>query len=508
MLFKHIDVINGKVIRKLIEKSATQHSKIKALYERYKQESQGTPILTRKYKIGDVEQKDKINNKLANDFVGEIVDMKVGFFCGVPISYTLDKTSYEVEQKETIPSKVKSLFQKDGEAKKTVLSNKYQQNLDIINNFNKRNSISDLDLETAKRETACGYTGRLLYIDLIDGKPAERIKLIDPWECIFVGESIEEPEYAIRYFDVISYNASGEEIKKSKAEVYSSSKIEYYEQNENKEYVFKGDISHVWGASPLFGFANNDERLGDCNKVLTLIDAYDRALSDINSELEQFRLAYLKVIGASIDDKEIKKAQKTGAFSLPGDGADIDFITKHLDDLINEHHLDRLEKNIYRFSATPNMNDISFGGNLTGVAMKYKFRPFEDKSQRSELKFKKSLRSQYEKLSKVWADRGIQIDPMDMDFIFTRNYPQNIPEEIQMLRDSKGIVSEETRFGLVSFIEDPEKEMEKLKDEEQENLDNFVARNEALKETSDNQSQDNQDQPEDETRNAISNQAK
>ena len=50
-----------------------------------KQTDKGVPILTRIYEIGGVKQKDKVNNKVANDFVGEIVDMKVGFFCGIPI---------------------------------------------------------------------------------------------------------------------------------------------------------------------------------------------------------------------------------------------------------------------------------------------------------------------------------------------------------------------------------------------------------------------------------------
>jgi SPP1 family phage portal protein len=152
------------------------------------------------------------------------------------------------------------------------------------------------------------------------------------------------------------------------------------------------------------------------------------------------------------------------------------------------------------------MNDQSFAGTITGVALKYKFRSFEDKCKRAELKFKKSLLSQYQRLCKVWSDRGIDIDPMGIDFIFTRNYPQNLVEEIQMLRDSKGIVSEATRFSLVSFIKDPEKEIEALKAEETENLDNFIARNEAMQANA--EKDEPEKEPEDNTKQAISNEAK
>lgn len=500
MLYNNIDTINGKIIKKLIEQSSGKHKRIKNLYERYKQTTEGVPILTRQYSIGGVKQEDKINNKVANDFVGEIVDMKVGFFCGIPVTYTLDKSKYQIEKKKNIVDKIKIAMGKDEETE-MITSPAYTEDLDIIKDFNKRNSIADLDMETAKRATICGYCGRLLYTD-IDGK--EKVKLVEPWECIFIGDSIDKPNATIRYFNVDVYNLNGEVTTTTRAEVYTSGTIEYYIKNSNGEYIEEGAaVTHYWGEPPLFGFANNDELMGDADKVLSIIDGYDRTFSDVDSEVEQFRLAYLAFLGASISKEVIKEAQQTGAFGLP-EGVDAKFLVKNLDDAIIEHHLDRAERNIYRFSATPNMNDIQFGGNITGVAMKYKFRPFEDKCRRSELKFKKSFRSQYDKLCKKWNDIGIKIDPLNMEFIFTRNYPQNLNEEATWLRDTKGIISEETRFSNVSFIENPEDEIEKLKAEEEENLDNFVERNERLAGTS---NQDGEENVNPENTNAIANKA-
>ena len=91
-----------------------------------------------------------------------------------------------------------------------------------------------------------------------------------------------------------------------------------------------------------------------------------------------------------------------------------------------------------------------------------------------------------------------------MEYIFTRNYPQNLQEEAAWLKDTKGIISEETRFSNVSFIENPEDEIEKLKMEEEENLDNFIERNERLGGVN---SEDKGDVNQENT-NAISNQAK
>jgi SPP1 family phage portal protein len=121
------------------------------------------------------------------------------------------------------------------------------------------------------------------------------------------------------------------------------------------------------------------------------------------------------------------------------------------------------------------MNDQSFAGDLSGVAMKYKFRSFEDKCKTAELKFKKSLMEQYKILCAVWSAQGITIDPMDIDFTFTRNYPQNLTEEIDFLTKAKGIITEETAFANVSFIENPKEEIEKLDEQKQEDMDQFLA---------------------------------
>ena len=380
-----------------------------------------------------------------------------------------------------------------------VLNSKYDKNIEYIKTWEKVNLIADMDLETTKRESICGYCGRLFYMDEEDGEPVIKMMLIEPWELIFVGNSIEESEEVIRYYQKRKFREDGTEYTEDWAEEYTKIQIITYLKNTEGKYIQQDVINHAFeGFVPLIGFANNDEMLGDAEKVITLIDGYDRGMSDVDSELEQMRLAYLKFINCTISGEEIEKARQTGAFNIPGEGADVAFIEKHLDDAIIEHHLDRIERNIYRFSATPNMNDVEFSGNVTGVAMKYKFRSFEDKCKVAELKYKKASNQQFKILCSIWKERGADIDYLDIDLQFTRNYPQNLVEEMQMLRDSKGIVSEETRFSLVSFIENPEDEIKKLEAEEQENLDRFIERNEALGVNKD----------EEENTNAYSNQAK
>ena len=429
MLIKTDEIITVENLKSIIDDCKDRHDFMYKLHLRYKTDPEGTPIKTREYMIDQVKQTGKINNHLNNDFFSEIVDTKIGFFVGVPIVYAVDEKSY-------------------GESEKAKID-------ESITDFNAINNVADLDSETAKRASIYGSCGRLMYIEEAEIKA----KIYEGYECIFLGDAISAPRQAIYYY-------REDDKKKTTAYLYDATNVTKCEMKDDEEkfIVIEAEKAHGFDICPLFGFANNDELLGDGEKVLELIDAYDRGLSDINNELEQFRLAYMVFCGATPKAEDIIAAMQTGAFHIPV-GSTLDFLTKDLNDAIIEHHLDRIEANIYRFSATPNMKDISFAGNLTGVAMAYKFRSFEYKCKTMELKFKSALSYQYKVMQYILNAKGIPLNYMDMDFTFVRNYPQNLLEESQILMTLKGLVSEKTRLGLMSFIDDPQAEIEAMQED-------------------------------------------
>ena len=92
----------------------------------------------------------------------------MGYLHGVPITYDLDE------------------------------SNKTNERLkEFITDFTIRNSIDDEDSEIGKMAAICGYGARLTYIDT---NGDIRVKNIDPFNVVLVGESITEPTYSLRYF--------------------------------------------------------------------------------------------------------------------------------------------------------------------------------------------------------------------------------------------------------------------------------------------------------------------
>lgn len=69
---------------------------------------------------------------------------------------------------------------------------------------------------------------------------------------------------------------------------------------------------------PMIGIPNNSELMGDAERVLSLIDGYDNTISDANSEIEDFRMAYMKVSGASIEPEELEAARQQGSVQPSG----------------------------------------------------------------------------------------------------------------------------------------------------------------------------------------------
>ncbi len=433
-ILKQLMALNGQatseIIKDLIADHAPKREKVLSLYNRYKTDD--LPILNREF-----EDPGKINRKLNNSFDSEIVDTKVGYFIGNPISYQVDDVQQGSEKVDA-----------------------------TLADFSLRNSIDDLDSETVKMATICGYGARLLYIDR-DG--LERVMNVNPWEVILVYDrSINEPQFALRYYDV-TIKEGKEEKTRTRVEWYDDTTVTYYLEDDSGDFVL--DISepvnpqpHLFDLVPVIVFPNNEEQQGDAEKALNLIDAYDRTLSDVNSEIEQFRLAYMAFYGYDPDEETLARARQTGAFGLDekSEGVGIEFITKTMNDTAIENHLNRLEGNIMRFGKTVNMTDENFSQNLSGVAIRYKLMALETKCITLERKMTAALRQQFRVLATAWAKKGIPADYINIFFQFKRNLPVNLLDEAQTTAQLRGQVSERTRLSQLSFVDDVEWEMEEM----------------------------------------------
>lgn len=426
--------ITPELIKMLVDDFAPIAEHRKALYDRYTMDE--APILDR-----EVEDGTKVNNKIANDFAGEIVDQKIGYALGNAIKYNVDKNAYGDD------------------------SEKFQEHQGEINRFVVRNAMNDKDIELGKMASICGVAGREIYVDK---EGVERVVNLNPWEVLFITNSDDEVKYALRV---------RQELRMVNDKLTDLQCVDFYDDEKTTYFIEKSDKDgrsfvadneketnpekHVFDYTPIIKIVNNEEEMGDFERVLTLIDGYDRTMSDVNSEIEQFRMAYMYFKGVEVDEETISKAKSAGGFSIPEDG-EIGFITKNMSDVYVKNHLDNLERNINRFAKHVNMSDKDFGGGDSSLANKYKLSALEMKSGVLEVKMKTALLRQFEILTSAWAKKGNDIDYLNLQFLFTRNLPVNILEEADQSVKLKGLVSERTRLSLLSSVNDVDMEIEQM----------------------------------------------
>ena len=173
---------DDEVMNRIIDRHTLNREYTKKLYERYKCYEDAVPIFSRRPRfddnIADSEGNkiEPLNNKINNDFFGEINDIMIGYFAGKAASYSYSSDDDAIEQ--------------------TGGDGAVDEARNELSSFITRNNFYDLNQEVTKYASVCGYAGRLFYIDR-EGK--ERCMVVPPYEAIaLTRDKVQEPNYAVR----------------------------------------------------------------------------------------------------------------------------------------------------------------------------------------------------------------------------------------------------------------------------------------------------------------------
>lgn len=413
-----IKEINNDLIKKILD----MHNQNAARYQKLKNYYLGQHDILNRTMV-DIS---KPNNKLVNNYPSYIVDVMQGYFVGEPIRYSSTNEEYM--------RKIQDIFDYNDE--------------------------QDENSELAKMAGIFGHCYELLYIDEDNNI---RFNQLSPEECILVYNTTidPEPKIAIRFYDVSDGTNTVTNL-----EVYTEDMVYYYVRK-NGDLTLIEKREHYFGGVPIIEFPNNNERIGDFEKVITLIDAYDKVQSDTLNDLEYFADAYLKIKNMSGTTQEDIKAMKNNRVILVEGDGDADWLIKNMNDTVIENFKKRLQQDIHRFSKVPNLTDEEFAGNLSGVALKYKLWGMEQAAAAKERKFKRALQRRIELITNILNIKGGNYDWRDIQIIFTRNIPQNVVEIAQMINSLRGLLSNETLISQLPFVEDPKYEIEKINEEQE-----------------------------------------
>lgn len=405
------------ILAEYIEKHKRQVTeRYKGLYDAYKSDHE---ILHQKEKPAY-----KPDNRIVVNFPKYIVDTMNGFFVGNPIKIVADDENVS----------------------------EYVEYLDKFN---------DQDDNNAELSKICSIFGRGYEMYYADEEAELCITYLNPMESFMIYDEsiVERPLYFVRrYTD--SNNVEWGSISNSYG-------VRNFKIEGGIRFLENDWQPHYFDGVPATEYIENEERQGIFESVLTMVNAYNKAVSEKANDVDYFADAYLKILGAQIDDEDVKFIRDTRILNLSGEDAEkiiAEFMDKPSSDTTQENLLERLERLIFQISMVANISDENFGAS-TGIAMKYKLQAMSNLEKTKERKFTSGMNRRYKLLfshprSRVQKDAWIQLE-----YRFTPNIPANLLEEAQIAAQMEGITSHETQLKVLSIVDNVQDELDLIEEE-------------------------------------------
>lgn len=372
----------------------------------------------------------KPDNRIAVNFAKYIVDTMNGYFIGNPIKITVDGGEETIE--------------------------KYIEFLDQYN---------DQDDNNAELSKICSIYGKgyEMYYNDEDGNVG--IIYLDPTEAFMIYDDsvLKRERYFVRLYRDEDNVLHGSVSDQEKVRWFTiKGKIVWNEQEQ----------LHYFNGVPATEYRENKECQGIFEPVMSIINAFNKAISEKANDVDYFADAYLKIIGTLLDEDELKHIRSDRVINFDGDGESVivDFLQKPNGDTTQENLLDRLQNLIFLIAMVANISDENFGTS-SGIAMAYKLQGMSNLRKTKERKFTSGMNRRYKLIFSNPGNAMKKDDWVKLHYKFTPNVPANLLEESQIAQNLSGVVSQETQLGVLSVVDNPKTEIERIDKEEEKPRD-------------------------------------
>lgn len=389
LLESQVDEITATIVYDLITDKGATDDLYKKLYSEYKG---AVPILDRlkPESIPDYKALNKIPSGLRGVFVLQ------------GATYTLGKTS--------------------------KVSSPDDKTLEKVLEFRKKNLLHASDIALLTMGCVCGQSGRLLFFD----KQANlRVKNFKSWEYLVVKDATTNlSQYGLHYYEVTE-KIGKKEKKYIHAELYDSTKIQYYmlEGGTAKKNPAKPDQKHGFEYVPIVEYVN-DKTQGDFQEERPQIDAYDLLLSIEQDELEDLRTSYMVFSGAKPTPEQMEEAKFTGAFGSDDPEFKVAYLEKVANAERTKSQLERLRKDAFTSANRVDMRDDKSTAK-SGYARILELQTLEDDCSLKRIEMQKVSTNMYEILASGFKKTG---DSIEWETIVTE-YMNNLPIDLTYYAD-------------------------------------------------------------------------
>ena len=379
-----------------------------------------------KYRINELPRKEsyKPDNRIPVNFAKYLTDTFNGFFIGNPIKTTSDDEEVSA----------------------------YVEFLDQYN---------DQDNNNAELAKICSIYGSGYEMYYVDDSGNVAITYLDPMRAFMIyDESIEaRPLYFIQFY------TDSEGVERGS---WSDGQIVqrfyrnagYRWEDEYKEHGFDG--------VPATEYVENEEDMSLFESALPLIDAYNKAISEKANDVDYFADAYLKILGAKLEEEDLIALRRNRLINFSGEDTDklvVDFLQKPNADATQENLLATLERLIYQTSMVANISDENFGTS-SGIALKYKLLNMTNLAKVKERKFTSGMNRRYRLIFSNPVNQMSEDAWVSIKYQFTPNLPANLLEEAQIAAQLAGITSRETQLKVISAVDNVQEEIDRIESEQ------------------------------------------
>ncbi len=403
--------ITAEVVQEFIKRHKERLPRYKRLGDLY---TGNHPILAE-----DEKSDYKPDNRLVANHAKYITDTYNGFFISIPVKVTSDDAETD----------------------------------DFIQAFRQRNFSADQEAELSKLASIYGHGYEYIYQD----EESETCTIvINPKNAFIVYDTSikHDPVFGVYY---------GEDG----GLLCTDTVIQEFNIDDDEVVFAEEEQEHHYGGVPIIEYIENEERIGTFETAETLINAFNKALSEKKNDVDYFSDAYLTILGAELDETTIKQLRDNRIINLFGQGTEkviVEFLEKPSADDTQEHLLDRLSDLIYQMAMVANISDEAFG-HASGISLEYKLLPMRNLALTKERKFSAAMQRKYKMVFKLPTNGSNPNIWQQLKYTFTQNIPEDIKSEAETAQILQGIVSDETMLSTLSFVDNPKDEIDRRTNE-------------------------------------------
>lgn len=397
------------------------------------------------------EVKNLPNNKLVDNHYANMVDQKVNYLLSKPVTFESGNDTYD--------ELLKKVFNKG------FLRQLKSAGTDVLNG------------------------GITWFYPFFDEKGAFRFQRFPSYEVLPFWKDAEHTmlDCAVRMYPIEAYEGKKPVIIE-KVEVYTDKGVEFYELKEGKlildndripsEYITIDGKPYSWERIPLVAFKYNDREIPLIRRVKPLQDAYNELISSWKDRTDEDKWNTLLVI-KNYDGTDLGEFRRNlatfGAVkvkTVEGAEGGIDTLNIEVNSSNYEVILKTIEKAIIKNARGYDAKDDRLGGNANIVNIKSMYSDIDLDANNMEAEFQAAFEELLWFVNVYLANtgQGSYFD-IPVTITFNRDMLMNETEVITALSGLGLKLSNETLVGQVPFVNDVNRELERLEEEKQANID-------------------------------------